>query len=72
MAAEPWYSVAPNDVFPEEFTMLTACNAQVREIFNDLHGDLLDVSFWQEMQHQVRAGYIVDIFPYRQAQRFSR
>jgi isocitrate dehydrogenase kinase/phosphatase len=72
MAAEPWYSVAPNDVFPEEFSILTACNVKVRKIFNELHGDLLDVKFWIEMQKQVRAGEVVDIFPYRKAQRFSR
>lgn len=72
MAAEPWYSVAPNDVFPEEFTILTACNVKVRKIFNELHGDLLDVKFWKEMQEQVSSGEVVDIFPYRQIQRFTR
>ena len=71
MAAEPWYSVAPNDVFPEEFTTLTACNVKVRRIFNELHGDLLGVEFWQKMQKQVGSGEVVDIFPYRQMQRFT-
>ena len=72
MSAEPWYSIAPNDVFPEEFSILTACNYQVRKIFNELHGDLLGIAFWQDMQRQVSAGNIVDIFPYRQLQRFPR
>lgn len=72
MAAEPWYSVAPNDVFPEEFSILTACNPKVRRLFDELHGDLLDIDFWQDMQEQVRSGEIIDIFPYRQIQRFSR
>ncbi|WP_028470649.1 bifunctional isocitrate dehydrogenase kinase/phosphatase [Neptunomonas japonica] len=72
MAAEPWYSVAPNDVFPEEFTILTACNVKVRKIFNELHGDLLCVKFWKEMQEQVSSGEVVDIFPYRKIQRFTR
>lgn len=72
MSVEPWYSVAQNDVFPEEFSILTACNSKVRKIFDELHGDLLDIAFWQEMQCQVRAGNVVDIFPYRQAQRFLR
>lgn len=72
MASEPWYSIAPNDVFPEEFSILTACNPKVRRIFNELHGDLLSVEFWQEMQQQVSSGEIIDIFPYRQKQRFSR
>ncbi|NVK42410.1 MAG: bifunctional isocitrate dehydrogenase kinase/phosphatase [Oceanospirillaceae bacterium] len=72
MSGEPWYSVGPNDVFPEEFTILTACNPLVRRIFNELHGDLLDVVFWQSMQEQVRNGEIVDVFPYRKIQRFPR
>ncbi|SIT12355.1 bifunctional isocitrate dehydrogenase kinase/phosphatase [Neptunomonas antarctica] len=72
MSAEPWYSVAANDVFPEEFTILIACNALVRKIFYELHSDLLDVKFWKDMQQQVRSGQVVDIFPYRQAQRFPR
>ncbi|MCP8689085.1 bifunctional isocitrate dehydrogenase kinase/phosphatase [Marinobacterium sedimentorum] len=72
MSGEPWYSISPNDVFPEEFTILTACNAKVRRLFNELHGDLLEASFWQRMQQQVREGEIVDLFPYRQIKRFAR
>ncbi len=72
MSGEPWYSIGPNDVFPEEFTILTACNATVRRIFNALHSDLLDVRFWQGMQEQVRNGEIVDVFPYRKIKRFAR
>jgi len=72
LSGEPWYAVGPNDVFPEEFTILTACNPMVRRIFNELHGDLLDVTFWQEMQGQVRNGEIVDVFPYRKIKRFPR
>jgi isocitrate dehydrogenase kinase/phosphatase len=72
MSGEPWYSVGPNDVFPEEFSILTACNAKVRRIFNELHGDLLDARFWQGIQDQVRKGEIVDVFPYRKIKRFPR
>ncbi|MFC6671280.1 bifunctional isocitrate dehydrogenase kinase/phosphatase [Marinobacterium aestuariivivens] len=72
LSGEPWYSVGPNDVFPEEFSILTACNPLVRRIFNELHGDLLDVRYWQGMQDQVRNGEIVDVFPYRKLKRFPR
>ncbi len=72
MSGEPWYSVGANDVFPEEFSILTACNARVRRIFNELHGDLLDAAFWQGMQDQVRNGDIIDVFPYRKIKRFAR
>ncbi|MDF2183082.1 bifunctional isocitrate dehydrogenase kinase/phosphatase [Neptuniibacter sp. CAU 1671] len=72
LSSEPWYSVGPNDVFPEEFSLLTACDPSVRKIFNELHGDLLTVGFWQGMQSQVRQGVLVDVFPYRQLNRFPR
>ena len=72
LSSEPWYSVGPNDVFPEEFSLLTACDPSVRKIFNELHGDLLTVQFWQGMQSQVRQGVLVDVFPYRQLNRFPR
>lgn len=71
LANEPWYSVAPNDVFPEEFSMLTACDPSIRALFNELHGDLLDVTFWQSMQDDVNNGVVVDVFPYRKINRFS-
>lgn len=72
LASEPWYSVAQNDVFPEEFSILTACNRKVRKIFNELHGDLLDVAFWKSVQIQVEQGDVVDVFPYRNLHRFKR
>ncbi|WP_372833378.1 isocitrate dehydrogenase kinase/phosphatase-domain containing protein, partial [Pontibacterium sp.] len=72
MMDEPWYSVGPTDVFPEELHILTRCDRTVRKIFNELHQDLLDVKFWREMQNQVRAGNIMDVFPYRKVKRFLR
>jgi len=72
LASEPWYSVAANDVFPEEFTILTACDRQIRKLFNELHGELLDYRWWQTMQKEVKAGAIVDLFPYRKLKRFPR
>lgn len=72
LAGEPWYSVGQNDVFPEEFNILTACNSIVRKIFNELHGDLLGLDFWREMQQLAQDGEIVDVFPYRKVKRFPR
>ncbi len=72
LAAEPWYSVSANDVFPEEFSLLTACDCDVRKVFNQLHGDLLDPTWWINMQSQVSQGAIIDLFPYRKLCRFDR
>ncbi len=70
MAAEPWYSVAENDVFPEEFKRFLIGRSEIREIFFRLHADLFDARFWRQMQEKQRRGEIVDVFPYRRRVRF--
>ncbi len=70
MASEPWYPVAPNDVFPEEFATFLLGNPKVREPFLKHHAELLDVKFWQERQHDIREGRLDDVFPYPESLRF--
>lgn len=65
MAAEPWYSVGPLDVFPEEFPPFLFADIRQRRLFNQLHGDLFTVEFWQGLQVAIRAGKVIDVFPYR-------
>ncbi len=72
MAAEPWYSVGPHDVFPETFGRFLLGNPQVREVFLRHHADLLDPAFWQAQQQRIRAGQVIDVFPYDTAKRFAR
>jgi isocitrate dehydrogenase kinase/phosphatase len=36
-----------------------------RRLFNQLHGDLFTVEFWQGLQTAIRAGKVIDVFPYR-------
>jgi isocitrate dehydrogenase kinase/phosphatase len=45
---------------------------KARKIFEGMHSDLYDMSFWQNLQAQIRDGYVVDVFPYRRAKRFDR
>ena len=70
MSAEPWYSIGPNDVFPEEFATFLLGDPRIREIFSRHHGDLLDAAYWQEHQHRIREGQLEDVFPYPDALRF--
>jgi isocitrate dehydrogenase kinase/phosphatase len=71
MAAEPWYSVGPKDVFPETFGPFLLGNPAVREVFMAHHADLLDAGFWQAHQERIAAGYVHDVFPYDPAKRFA-
>ncbi len=70
MSCEPWYSVGPRDVFPEEFGTFLLGNPRVREIFMRHHADLLDPVYWQSCQQRIREGVLDDVFPYPDSVRF--
>jgi isocitrate dehydrogenase kinase/phosphatase len=69
MASEPWFMVAENDVFPEEFASFLALPPDLRQLFMKHHGDLLTPEFWRQMQDQIRSGTITPILPYAEAQK---
>lgn len=72
MASKPWYTVGPNDIFPEEFRLFFSGNQRARKVFDQLHSDIYQVAFWQDLQEQIRSGYVEDFFPYRRKLRFDR
>lgn len=72
MAGQPWYDVAPNDVFPEEFRHFFSGNRRAREVFDSLHPELYEADFWSELQQKIKDGYVEDVFPYRRRYRFER
>jgi isocitrate dehydrogenase kinase/phosphatase len=71
-SSEPWYSIAPNDVFPEEFGTFLLTNPKIRKIFLKYHKDLLDYRYWQKKQENIRQGKFEDVFPYPTNIRFKR
>jgi len=70
MASEPWYHVAKNDVFPEQFSVFLLGNPRVREYFLKYHADLLTADYWQQRKDRIQEGQVEDIFPYPQEIRF--
>ena len=72
MSAKPWYTVAPEDVFPEEFRLFFSGNPVARQAFTELHSEIYDPEFWQGLQKEIRQGKVVDVFPYRRKRRFPR
>ena len=71
-AAEPWYSVAANDIFPEQFATFLFANSRIRQAFMKHHRDLLEADFWVQKQENIKAGIYEDVFPYSQKNRFAR
>ncbi|OGA28765.1 MAG: bifunctional isocitrate dehydrogenase kinase/phosphatase [Betaproteobacteria bacterium RIFCSPLOWO2_12_FULL_67_28] len=72
MSAEPYYSVGPQDVFPEQFGSFLVSDPHAREIFLRRHRDLTTPEFWQAKQAHIRAGEQEDVFPYPESMRFRR
>jgi isocitrate dehydrogenase kinase/phosphatase len=72
MSGQPWYSVGPKDIFPEEFRLFFSGNARARKAFDALHSDIYNVDFWHGLQARLQAGRVEDFFPYPQHLRFPR
>jgi isocitrate dehydrogenase kinase/phosphatase len=72
MASQPWYSVAPNDIFPEEFRLFFSGNQRARKAFDARHSDLYRADFWKALQDRIRSGYVESFYPYRRKLRFPR
>lgn len=71
MASEPWYSVHPNDVFPEEFRHFLVTDKVDKDLFQRVHGDLLTADYWRGLQQRLQEGFVEDVFPYHENKRFS-
>lgn len=50
MSAEPWFFVAPNDIFPEQWLPFLGIQPELLESFKARHGDLLGPHWWREAQ----------------------
>lgn len=65
IAAEPWFSVRENDIFPEEFPRFLGFRKDLMKTLVAYHGDLFEAAAWRRVQGALRAGNFLDIFPYR-------
>ena len=61
MAAEPWYTVAPNDVFPEEFRRFLFGKPHIKKMFEEMHGELFDPAYWRSLQDAIAKGNSVHL-----------
>ena len=64
IAAEPWFSVHENDIFPEEFPPFLGFRPDLLATLVEFHGDLFQAVAWRRVQTALRAGNILEIYPY--------
>ena len=69
LSAEPWFSIAEHDVFPEEFAPFLVPEGPLRDTFLHAHAELLQPEWWQSIQRRLRSGEIFDTYPYREERR---
>lgn len=72
LSHEPWYSVSPEDIFPEEFRHYLCADPAIAALFDEMHGDLFSASWWRGVQQRIREGHIEDVYAYRRRQRFCQ
>lgn len=71
MASEPWYTIGPNDVFPEEFETFLLGQPRLRRAFMRYHADLLTPEYWVAQQDRIHHGLLDDVYPYPEELRFK-
>ncbi|MEE8560889.1 MAG: bifunctional isocitrate dehydrogenase kinase/phosphatase [Gemmatimonadota bacterium] len=64
LAAQSWFGVGEDDIFPEEFPRFLGLAPELLATFRATHGDLFEVEFWEDMQRRQHAGEIMDFIPY--------
>jgi isocitrate dehydrogenase kinase/phosphatase len=72
LSAEPYWSIGPTDVFPEQFERFLVGDPRARAMFYEQHRDLLDPAFWNAKQARLRQGIQEDVFPYPEEARFPK
>ena len=71
IAAEPWFSVRENDIFPEEFLQFLSFPEPALAALLQHHREIFRADFWRAIQQQIRAGEIPEVFPYRAERRLT-
>ena len=70
MAAELWFPVRPNDIFPEEFLRFLSFPKPARLArLLERHADLFQAQYWRGVQEELRAGHWPEILPYSEERR---
>jgi len=69
-APEPWYTIAKNDVFPEDFKRWMIGRKDLKEHFLEYHKNLFSPEHWQVIQGRIEKGELIHAYPYPKEIRF--
>ncbi|CAI8224021.1 MAG: Isocitrate dehydrogenase kinase/phosphatase [Glaciecola sp. HTCC2999] len=63
-------SVAPNDVFPEQFEHFIVGKKHLKDCLKELHGDLMTPAYWRQLQAVCKEGKTINFTPYNPRKSF--
>ena len=69
-ASAPWYDIAPNDVFPEDFKRFMIGREDVKQHFWEYHKNMFNPDYWKGIQEKIKKGELLHAFPYPKEIRF--
>lgn len=72
MRAEPWFSVAHGDVFPEEFPRFLGIPRRLRPSVMQTCAHVFDPAWWRERQERARSGKVAEFSPYPDSKKLAR
>jgi isocitrate dehydrogenase kinase/phosphatase len=72
MRAGAWFYVGPHDVFPEQFIECIGLSPELRQLFRQLHGELLTAGWWSHIRTRLADGETLDVLPYSLNSRVTR
>jgi isocitrate dehydrogenase kinase/phosphatase len=67
-----WFHVSENDVFPEQFPRFLGLDEGMLDALMQAHGEIFEVSWWQQVQERILAGGFADVPPYAERVRLAR
>jgi len=70
-ASEPWFSVAEDDVFPQELDTFLGLPPDLKSVFVQRHGELFTTQYWADLKARLLAGEVIEVLPYRESNRLG-
>jgi len=64
MSSEPWFSVGPNDVFPEEFPRFLSISRPLKRAVQKDQPQIFLASWWRRWQRKAADGEVPELRPY--------
>jgi isocitrate dehydrogenase kinase/phosphatase len=64
LRSDSWFYVGGGDIFPEEFMKFLSMDQELRELFLEVHGELLTAEYWRKVQQMHVSGDVPLVVPY--------